>query len=80
MVAVVAAACSGEGRTEAERAEIVIWLVEHEETPTKAECLADELVDYRVADFDALAAVEDDVGFDEVFRDDVRAAFEVCES
>lgn len=63
---------------EAERALVVDWLVEHDESPDEAECLADELSDYRIADFDALAAVSNDDDFDTEFKADVDAAVEAC--
>ena len=73
----VLAGCS-DGVDEAERARVVDWLVDHDETPETAECLADELSSYEVADFDALAAISDNEGMDEDFLADVEAAQEMC--
>lgn len=74
----VVSACSDDV-DDAERARVVEWLIEHDETPETAACLADELSKYEVADFDALAAITDNTGVDQAFSADVEAAFVVCE-
>lgn len=77
-IAALALAGCSDSVDEAERALVVEWLIDHDETPETAECLAGELSSYEVADFDALAAISDNEGVDEDFFAAVEAAQEVC--
>lgn len=76
-------ACGGDASsdaadTDADRQAVVDWMLAQDETQESAECFADQLSQYKAADFEAFDAAESLEDAPEGMADDVLAAAQVC--